>query len=41
MEEWIALFRAGKAPSSSGIHLTSWQEHGEKLIEIMTGEKAS
>ena len=41
VEEWIALFRAGKAPSSSGIHLTSWQEHGEKLIEIMTGEKAS
>lgn len=41
VENWIALFKSGKAPSSSGIHLTSWQEHGEKLIEIMTGEKAS
>ncbi len=37
VEDWLALFRAGKAPSSSGIHLTSWQEHGGKLIEILTG----
>ncbi len=41
VEDWIALFKSGKAPSSSGIHLTSWQEHGEKLLEILTGEKAS
>lgn len=38
VEEWISLFSAGKAPASSGIHLTSWQEHGEKLLEILTGE---
>lgn len=38
VENWIALFKSGKAPSSSGIHLTSWQEHGEKLLEILTGE---
>ena len=41
VENWIDLYRAGKAPSSEGIHLTSWQEHGKKLIEILTGEKAS
>lgn len=38
VENWIALFKSGKAPSSSGIHLTSWQEHGEKLLKILTGE---
>lgn len=40
MEQWIDLFRAGKAPSSAGIHLTTWQEHGEKLLAILT-EKQS
>ncbi len=37
IEDWLALFKAGKAPSSSGIHLTSWQEHCGKLLEILTG----
>ena len=38
LEDWLVLYRSGKAPSSAGIHLTSWQEHGEKLIEILIGK---
>lgn len=38
VEKWITLFKSGKAPSCSGIHLTSWKEHGEKLIGILTRE---
>ena len=36
LERWLALFRAGKAPSSEGIHLTTWQEHTDALIKILT-----
>ncbi len=36
VEDWLPLFKAGKAPSSKGIHLTSWQEHSEKILKILT-----
>ena len=37
IEDWLPLFKAGKAPSSAGIHLTTWQEHTDRLFEILTG----
>lgn len=37
IEEWLPLFRTGKAPSSAGIRLTTWQDHTDRLLEILTG----
>lgn len=36
IEEWLPLFRSGKAPASSGIRLTTWQEHTDRVLEILT-----
>ncbi|MBP5465699.1 MAG: glycosyltransferase, partial [Treponema sp.] len=35
IEQWLDLFREGKTPSSTGIHLTTWQEHCEKVLAIL------
>ena len=38
VEDWLPLFKEGKAPSSSAIRLTTWQDHTDRLLEILTAE---